>query len=164
MKRTPLKRKTPLRAKMPKFGEKIVKVPKYTHGNKNALKVPKQRKSIKGKSTSWYKKELDRVFSIYIRLKFPKRCYTCGKVDVTLQCGHFVSRQYLATRWSEDNCRPQCVGCNMFGNGQLLDFEENLKKELGDEFVENMKKSRHQMFKLDRQWYESEIAKYKSMI
>jgi hypothetical protein len=143
LKRTPFKKRSPLRAS----------------------ELKKTQKKSKGlPTTAKLKKELDRVFSIYIRLKFPKRCYTCGKVDVTLQCGHFVSRQYLATRWSEDNCRPQCVGCNMFGNGQLLDFEENLKRELGDEFVENMKKSRHQILKLDRQWYESEIAKYKSMI
>lgn len=123
-----------------------------------------KRKSKSAPTTAKLKKELDRVFSIYIRLKFPKRCYTCGKVDVTLQCGHFVSRQYLATRWSEDNCRPQCVGCNLFGNGQLLDFEENLKKELGDEFVENMKKTRHQILKLDRQWYLEKIEHYKSLL
>ena len=112
------------------------------------------------KTMAQLKKELDCVFSIHIRAKYPKRCYTCGKVGVTLQCGHFVSRQYLATRWEDDNCRPQCVGCNLFGNGQLLDFEENLKRELGEETVENLKKSRHQMVKLDRQYYLTSIALY----
>lgn len=127
--------------------------------------MQKTRKDVKKtKSLANLKKELDRVFSIYIRLRHPRRCYTCGKTEVTLQCGHFVPRQYLATRWSEDNCRPQCIGCNIFGNGQLLDFEENLKKELGEKTVEKMKMSRHQVLKLDRVWYETEIEKYKSMI
>lgn len=154
MKRTPLKRKTPLRAKVPVLHKK--RFTGQIEGNK--------RKSKGKPTTAKLKKELDRVFSIYIRSNYPKRCYTCGKVGVTLQCGHFVSRQYLATRWDERNCRPQCVGCNMFGNGQLLDFEENLKKELGDETVENLKKMRHQVLKLDRLWYENEIQKYDTRI
>lgn len=119
---------------------------------------------MKKKTQAWHKKELDRVFSIYIRGKFPKECYTCRKTDVTLQCGHFVSRQYLMTRWEEDNCRPQCVGCNMFGNGKPLDFEERLKEELGEKRVEDMKKSRHQMLKVDIPWYQEQIEHYKNAI
>jgi len=117
----------------------------------------------KEKTQAQLKKELDRVFSIYIRQKYDKSCYTCGKVG-TLQNGHFVPRQYLATRWDENNCRPQCVGCNIFGNGKPLDFEERLKKDLGDDFVEEMKLTRHQSLKLDRHWYTAEIEKYKLLI
>ena len=120
---------------------------------------------------AWLKKELDRVFSIYIRQKFSdtngdNTCYTCGKTGTikTMQNGHFVSRQYLATRWSEDNCRIQCAGCNIFGNGKPLDFEERLKKDLGSEYVETMKASRHISLKLDRHWYTAEIEKYKLLI
>lgn len=129
-------------------------------------KLPQVKKKSKKvtKTQAKLKKELDTVFSKYIRQKYPARCYTCGKVDTPLQCGHFVSRQYLATRWDENNCRPQCVGCNIYGNGKPLDFEENLKRELGDQFVEQMKASRHQSLKLDRAWYEEQIAKYKLLI
>lgn len=148
-------------------------------GNKRKLKLPKNfgkfetrkvkpkvRKKLTSKPLSWYKKELDRVFSIYIRKINPARCYTCGAVKHRrkLQCGHFVSRQYLATRWKEENCKPQCVGCNMFGNGKPLDFEENLKKDYGNEFVEKMKASRHQILKLDIAWYKHEIDKYKKFV
>jgi hypothetical protein len=128
---------------------------------KQAVKKSKPKK--RQKTQAQLKKELDRVFSIYIRAKYLKECYTCRKVDVTLQCGHFVTRQYLATRWDENNCRPQCVGCNMFGGGKPLDFEERLKKELGAEFVEEMKLSRHQSLKLSRVWYLEEIEKYKKL-
>ena len=121
----------------------------------------KQR--LKRKTPAQLKKELDRLFSIYIRNKYPKVCYTCGAIGKTLQNGHFVSRSYLATRWNEDNCRPQCVGCNLFGNGKPLDFEEHLKKEIGVKKVEEMKKSRHQIMKLSPQWYLEEIEKYKTV-
>lgn len=128
----------------------------------NAPKAPKQPR--KARSMAKLKKELDRVFSIFIRAKYPKRCYTCGKTGVTLQCGHFIPRIYLATRWEEMNCRPQCVGCNLFGGGQILDFEENLTKELGEDVVIGMKQSRHKITKLTMRWYEEQIELYKKKL
>ncbi len=113
------------------------------------------------------KKELDRLFSIYIRTKYTVNgrlyCYTCDKpMDFSgSHCGHFIPRNILITRWNEDNCRPQCVGCNIFGNGKILDFEERLKKELGAAKVEKMKAKRHQIFKVDTNWYLERIAELK---
>ena len=143
-------------------------------------RVPKPRKPIKKrttgrtephkgkkkatKTTGKLKKELDAVFSKYIRAKYPAICYTCKATNKTLQCGHFVSRQYLATRWEELNAKPQCVGCNLFGNGMPLDFEENLKKELGEQVVEELKQRRHQILKLTPAWYEEEIQKYTELL
>ncbi len=140
-----------------------------------AQKSPRKRVSKpKGKKTkpktktlAQLKKQLDSVFSIYIRTTHSVdgicTCYTCGKQGTIkeLQNGHFVSRGYTATRWHEDNCRPQCVGCNIFGNGKPLDFEDHLKKDLGDEYVEEIKAMRHQIVKHDRQWYLEQIEKYK---
>lgn len=114
----------------------------------------------KTKTVSKLKKELDAVFSKYIRAKHPKKCFTCGKVSDKLQCGHFVPRIYLATRWEEDNCRPQDVGCNIWGRGQLLDFEENLIKEIGVARVQQLKEKRNEIWKLTPEWYQKNIALY----
>ena len=147
MKRTPLRSKTPLRA-----------------STKPKVKIkPKKGKKPKVKTQAQLKKDLDAIFSKYIRAKYLKECFTCNKVDVTLQCGHFISRQYLMTRWDENNCRPQCVGCNIFGNGKVLDFEERLKNELGEDFVETMKHSRHYSLKVGRPWYREQIEIYKKL-
>ena len=92
-------------------------------------------KKVKKKTTSQLKKELDKVFSIYIRQKYAKEekvhCYTCGVLqDIKrIQNGHFVSRGYLATRFDERNCKPQCVGCNVFGGGKTAVFANRLEKE-----------------------------------
>ena len=73
-------------------------------------------------------KKLDSVFSEYIRRRYAKNdiaeCYTCGKRDhwKRLQCGHFQSRKHYSTRWNEDNCQVQCVGCNMFKGGEQYKF------------------------------------------
>ena len=73
-------------------------------------------KKKKSKSYAKLKIALDRVFSLYVRLRFSDgrgiaSCASCGLRSPfkALQCGHFVSRSYLATRWHLENCAPQCV-------------------------------------------------------
>lgn len=120
------------------------------------------KRNKKAKSISKLKKKLDSLFSKYIRAKYPAKCFTCGLVKrrKNLQCGHFVSRKYLATRWEEKNCRPQCAGCNLFGDGMLLDFEENLIKEIGLQEVLTLKEKRKELWKLKPEWYEDQIKSF----
>ena len=120
------------------------------------------------KSASKLKRELDRVFSLYIRQFWANNgglasCYTCGKILhwKQLQCWHFIPRNILITRWNEDNCRPQCVGCNVFGNGKILDFEDRLIREIGQKEVDKLKASRFKIMKVDAIWYLEEISHYK---
>jgi hypothetical protein len=56
-------------------------------------------------------KELDRVFSLYIRAR-DKKCCLCGTTE-SLQCGHLFSRVAYSTRWDEANCYAQCASCNL---------------------------------------------------
>lgn len=160
-------KKNPLRAKKWWNGKKT------RVGSKNALNrnfKPNKGISVRVKSPTKLKKELDKWFSLYIRNKYAKNgtvyCYTCNKPCTvkTIQCGHFVPRQYLATRWDEDNCRPQEAGCNVWGRGQLLDFEENLIAEIGKDKVEALKQKRHQILKLSPQWYLEKIEYYKKKV
>lgn len=127
---------------------------------KRARKKAKVKKV--SKSLSKLKRELDAVFSQWVRMG-ATTCYTCGKGG-TLQCGHFVSRLYLATRWEPDNCRPQCVGCNIWGSGKPLDFEEHLIREIGAPRVQELKDARKILMKPTRAFYEENIAKYKALL
>lgn len=150
-----------------KVGRKKVIMYETAWGKKRkALKASRTKKKVKSKQVplSRLKSRLDAVFSLYVRAKYPKTCYTCGAAGKTLQCGHFVSRSYLSTRWNESNCRPQCVGCNIWGRGKPLDFEENLKKELGDVAVEQLKSQRHILIRPTRGFYEDMIKLYSSML
>lgn len=113
---------------------------------------PKKKKSkplplfdkagVKVKRKPDYKKKLDEVFSKYIRLKYSDergycRCISCGKVHFwkQIQNGHYMSRRHLSTRWSEDNCRPQCVACNIFNQGAAQMYRRNLVAEIGEDRV-----------------------------
>lgn len=80
--------------------------------------------------------DLDQVFSLYIRMKFADvngivECFTSGKKYhyKQIQCGHFISRSNLGTRWLELNCRPQSEHDNCMLNGNLAAFEKKLNEE-----------------------------------
>lgn len=121
---------------------------------------------MKKKTSAQLKKRLDQVYSLFIRLKWAVRgfitCYTCGRTIhyKSAHCGHFIPRNILITRWDERNTRPQCVGCNIFGNGKILDFEDHLVKEIGRKEVDKLKASRFQILKIDESWYLERISHY----
>jgi hypothetical protein len=121
----------------------------------------------KEKTTAWYKKELDRIFSLHIRNKYADdngyvKCFTCNVIKPIkeMQNGHWIPRNNLATRFSEENCRPQCVGCNMFNKGRPDVFAVNLIKEGID--IVKLQQSRYKIFKVDTQWYKEKIEEYKN--
>ena len=61
-------------------------------------------------SRRWLVAELDRLVSVLVRRR-DRRCVTCGEPR-GLQCSHFHSRRYLATRFDLRNCNAMCAGCN----------------------------------------------------
>ncbi len=91
---------------------------------------------MKKKTRSKVVKELDRVFSIFIRTRDANldgfvECFTCGRSYhwKKIQCGHFMTRSRYATRWDMENARPQCYGCNVMQQGKQYEFAKNLDKE-----------------------------------
>ena len=90
-------------------------------------------------------KKLDAMFSIYIRRRYSmndiSKCVTCGKEDhwSKLQCGHFMSRKHISTRWNEDNCQVQCAGCNVFRYGEQYLFSQYLGNNLSEELHKQSK-------------------------
>lgn len=95
-------------------------------------------KKVKLKSISKLKHEADKWCSIYIRQSAADsegfaKCYTCDKHAEwkALQAGHFISRNISTTRYSLDNLRVQCAGCNIWGRGKTNVFADRLLGELG---------------------------------
>ena len=90
--------------------------------------MPKKKKTV-----SQLRKQLDKYFSLYVRLSNADQygmctCFTCGakKHWKEIQAGHFMSRKHTATRWHLDNVKPQCVKCNMYSQGEQFKFAQNL--------------------------------------
>ena len=117
------------------------------------------------------KKELDKWFSLYIRLRESTidgvtQCFTCGKIDYhnKLQCGHFQSRRHLATRWDQENCQVQCVGCNMFKAGEQYKFSIALDSKYGEGKAEELQFLARTIMKVSRIDYEEKISYYKDLV
>lgn len=102
--------------------------------------------------------QADIWFSKYIRLKYADKsgmvkCYTCGKPHRwdqgrRMNCGHFMSRGKLTTRWHENNARPQCVGCNKYKSGRQYEFGLKLDQER-EGLAEEMRILSEQLTKLN---------------
>ena len=123
------------------------------------------------KPISKLKKELDKWFSLYIRLREATleglcQCFTCGKVGhyKKLQCGHFQSRKHHSTRWNEQNCQVQCVGCNMFKQGEQWKFGLKLNGKYGKGTSRELEELARTTVKLSRIDYEDNIRYYKTLV
>ena len=122
------------------------------------------------KTVQKLKKELDTIFSRYIRLKYADangyvQCFTCGRMYFwkEIQNGHYVRREYNATRYHEKNCHPQCVGCNMFKAGNMDEYTLNLVKKYGDGILEELNALKHTIKQFTCEELEEMKKKYKGL-
>lgn len=93
----------------------------------------------KASSINTLKTKLDLVFSRFIRLRDTDPngvayCIDCGeRIEwKNVQCGHFISRRMLSTRWDEQNCAAQMDRCNGFMAGRQFEFGKGLDIKYGE--------------------------------
>tara|TARA_R110001592_G_scaffold318978_1_gene596234 strand:+ start:212 stop:622 length:411 start_codon:yes stop_codon:yes gene_type:complete len=123
------------------------------------------------KTISKLKKDLDKWFSLYIRLRNANnlgvtQCFTCHKTDSykSLQNGHFQSRRHHTTRWNEVNCQVQCVKCNMFNQGEQFKFGIYLDAKYGVGTAESLEFKARQTIKFTRVDYMEKLSYYKEVV
>jgi predicted Zn-dependent protease len=123
---------------------------------------------MKSKSINQLVADLDKVFSIFIRLRDIddegfSYCVTCGKPMTlkTSQCGHFISRRHFATRWEEKNCAAQCVGCNIYTQGKQYEFGLAIDERFGVGTAQKLLIQSKNKFKKDKAILQILINKYK---
>lgn len=100
----------------------------------------KRKKRATKRNGPDYKAQLDKEFSLYIRLRDSMdfegksfKCISCGKIKPFAQadCGHYFSRRHMSTRFDEDNCHAECRYCNRFNAEHLDGYRKNLIKKIG---------------------------------
>lgn len=108
--------------------------------------VVKPKKKKKAPTRSKLVKKLDAVFSQYIRYSAVERdglvqCVTCPTrlPPQNMQNGHYQSRGDYPTRWLEDNCHPQCVGCNVFRKGNYTEYAIFMINTYGSDKLNELK-------------------------
>lgn len=122
-------------------------------------------------SRSFLISELDKIYSKYIRLRDTDEngfgyCITCPTrlhMDDG-DCGHFIPRTVLSTRYLEVNTWLQCRKCNRAEYGLQDRFKQALIDRYGDDFMFDLDKIRHLCLKLPLSWYEEKISYYHGMV
>ena len=135
--------------------------------NWKKMKKTKLRKSSKSETASRYitipfKKLAStkawKLTSELVRLKSKGICYTCGKwyPFKKLHCGHLIEKIGNAIIYFDlDGLRAQCYRCNRLLHGNKDIFGQKLRKEIGEERVNNLYKKINKT----KVWNKSELEK-----
>ncbi len=116
----------------------------------------KKARKPKAKTYRTLKIALDRAWSRLVRLRASVNgrvaCVSC-RANLAVpdaQCGHFVSRVRLATRWEPRNCAPQCARCNIFLRGNPVGYARWLEQEYGSDVFAILDEQSRQSVKFTR--------------
>lgn len=144
MRRTPLKRKTPLKA---------------------SVRPKARRKGRKPTHVLW---ELCKALT---RAKYGNSCYTCPAKDLAgsnWHTGHFITKSICSNELAYDllNLRPQCYHCNINLSGNWPAFESRLVREHGREYAEELKRRNFETKgkKYGTPWVLAKIAEYEALL
>jgi 5-methylcytosine-specific restriction endonuclease McrA len=165
MRRTELKRGT---SQLKRSGFKVktaVRAKKSVAGQIGGNKRKKKPQLKRLKEQLW---KLCREIQIK---RYGSDCYTCPSKALegsNRHLGHFISSSICSTelRYDLDNLKIQCYACNIHKSGNWLAYENRLKREHGDAFVQNLKERNEQtkgeMYRAD--WYEEKIKTYQTIL
>ena len=94
----------------------------------------------------------DAAMSVYIRMKYADengyvKCVSCGRSfhwkDV--DCGHFISRGKVSTRWVEENAHPECPHDNRFNHTHLIGYTLYMVDMYGRDKIEELEQLARQV-------------------
>lgn len=129
---------------------------------KGIKKLPKE------KSLGTLKSELTKVFNSYIRQRDSQggkfECISCGKFLPVKQmnAGHYHSAGHNESiRWDETNVNGQCVRCNCFLHGNLIEYRKGMIKKWGTKILEGLDIKRHNRSKMTKFEVSLLIQEYK---
>lgn len=132
----------PIFRNVPRKGPQCLDCYKYEKmKSKNYKKARATKREILKKADtqnlSYRIKKADELFSKLIRKTYQMGdglifCYTCDQplLFAQAQCGHYVSRGNLSTRWLTANCRPQCDSCNKMHEVNPSIFKARLELDI----------------------------------
>lgn len=143
----------------------ILKWAKKVDEKKGKREIKRMRENIK--SVSQYRRELQKVFNEFIRLRDSKEpCISCGKpLPAKYDAGHFYSvGAYPNLRFNEDNVHAQCVECNQHKHGNLLEYAPRLTERIGFERASKLMATRNEPLRLSLEEVKEKIEHYKKLV
>jgi hypothetical protein len=128
-------------------------------------------KTPEAKSLPKLKKDLEKVFNEYIRLRDRHgnvfKCISCGKWKPVknMHAGHFHAAGHNeAVRWDERNVNGQCDHCNTFLHANLLGYREGMARKYGERVIDLLEIKRHNKSKMGKFEISVLIQEYKRKV
>jgi hypothetical protein len=117
------------------------------------------------------KRKLDDLFSLFIRQRDADEngmitCISSGKKMrwQDSDCGHYINRRHMSTRYDEINCNAQGRSDNRFDEGNIQGYRKGLIKKYGLKAVEDLEMRKFNKTKITQFEYEILIKLYKEKI
>lgn len=116
------------------------------------LKYPK---ISRGLTLPQHKKRTQRLVNKYVRLRdIEKPCISCNQMVRKKEAGHFIAQGSSGLfRYDYENIHGQCMPCNRYKHGNLLEYRINLVKKIGQAKVEYLENNRH----VTKKWTREEL-------
>lgn len=125
----------------------------------------------KTKTTSKLIKEMDEVFSLFVRLRDADRqgtvsCFVTGERIYYKDCdaAHFIDRAHMATRWEESNVHACTVDSNRYDPDHLEKYEKAMDKAMGHSWVMYLKTQSKMLTKFTAAELQEKIEFYKEEV
>jgi len=132
-------------------------------------------KTIKKKGVGYYKKQLWRIFSTFIRTRDKWTCFTCNRIasGSGMHAGHYIPRSAggMGLYFHEFNVHAQCIRCNLNLSGNTDIYLQNLITKYGQEKVNELRRIRQEItpswteeeYKVKIEYYKEEVRKLENV-
>ena len=127
------------------------------------LKTKKQKKKTVLKISD-LKKSVQRKFNKWIKQRDAEDgCISCGnRNSSSYDAGHYLPQgSTRSLRYHPDNVHKQCVSCNRFKHGNLIEYRINLVKKIGIKKVEWLEEHRKDVKRWTREELNELLERYK---
>ena len=107
------------------------------------------------------------VFNKFIRIRDKDQpCISCGsKLENKFDAGHyFSSGGHKAVTFDIDNVHGQCVACNQWKHGNLIQYQIGIEQRIGGDRLIALHEKAHKSVKYTREELRDIIANYKQKI
>lgn len=138
---------------------------KYTKEQQLQKKVEKLEGRVKkSKLTPLPKlrKQVQTIVNAYVRERDAELgCISCGTKNANWNAGHYIAQGSSGLlRYNLKNLSKQCVGCNLFKHGNLVEYRIGLVKKIGLKEVGELENKRHEV----HSWTREELEDIKRLI
>ena len=131
----------------------------------------KSKQKTRMPSLKTMRSKADSSFSKFIRTRDSYdgeygACVTCGVVKPIkeMDCGHFITRKILNTRYDETNCSLQCKSCNGFYEGRKAEHGIALTMKYGEGKIEELILKSKKLIKITAVEYQAIIDYYNDKV